>query len=645
MFASPELQSIEAIGLAQFQKHVATDEKLEPRLLDGIFALFEQDRDNRGQESINRPLLMSGVTMISNLGLYSSSFEPLFLEISRDYYKRLSARDRAQYNLAQYVKECASQIEGEGRRCDQFKLEHSTKRKLIAVVEDELLRAQIPLLTKKEAVQDLFERADTESLETLFRLLDRVGNAGELLKPALSDYIITKGTTIVSDKEHQSEMVPRLLDFKGLLDHTWTRPLQRNDTIGYALRESFQKFINARRPEDADANNSKPAEMIAKYVDVLLRSGTKGLPPVAGRETEESALNDDEAALAYRLELVLDLFRFIGGKDVFEAFYKKDLARRLLLGRSASVDAERLMLTKLKTECGSGFTHNLEYMFKDIDLSKESVASFKTTKSGLSAGVDLSVNILSSAAWPTYPEIPVNIPHHLATYLESFEKFYVSKHSGRKLSWRHYLAHCIVRADLPKGRKELMLSAFQAVILLAFNDIPLTGVLTFSDLLSSSGLPAEELKLTLQSLACGRTRILLKSPKGKEVSEGDKFQLNAGFSDPKFRVKINQIQHKETKKENKDTHEAVARDRKYETQAAIIRIMKGRKRVRHVELVQATIEQTKNRGMLDVADIKTNIERYVETARWGVKTSANGCRLIEKDYMDREEGDYYVYVA
>lgn len=36
------------------------------------------------------------------------------------------------------------------------------------------------------------------------------------------------------------------------------------------------------------------------------------------------------------------------GKDVFEAFYKKDLAKRLLLGKSASFDAEKSMLLKLK---------------------------------------------------------------------------------------------------------------------------------------------------------------------------------------------------------------------------------------------------------------------------------------------------------
>ena len=32
------------------------------------------------------------------------------------------------------------------------------------------------------------------------------------------------------------------------------------------------------------------------------------------------------------------------GKDVFEAFFKKDLAKRLLLNKSASVDAEKSII-------------------------------------------------------------------------------------------------------------------------------------------------------------------------------------------------------------------------------------------------------------------------------------------------------------
>ena len=69
------------------------------------------------------------------------------------------------------------------------------------------------------------------------------------------------------------------------------------------------------------------------------------------------------------------------GKDVFEAFYKKDLAKRLLLGRSASIDAEKAMITKLKAECGSQFTNKLEGMFKDIDLSYDVMTSFKQSVS------------------------------------------------------------------------------------------------------------------------------------------------------------------------------------------------------------------------------------------------------------------------
>jgi cullin-4 len=44
----------------------------------------------------------------------------------------------------------------------------------------------------------------------------------------------------------------------------------------------------------------------------------------------------------------MQIFRYINGKDVFEAFYRKDLAKRLLLGKSVSIDAEKLMISKLK---------------------------------------------------------------------------------------------------------------------------------------------------------------------------------------------------------------------------------------------------------------------------------------------------------
>ena len=54
----------------------------------------------------------------------------------------------------------------------------------------------------------------------------------------------------------------------------------------------------------------------------------------------------------------------------------------------------------------------------------------------------------------------------------------------------------------------------------------------------------QELMRTLQSLACGKTktRVIKKRPKGKEVAATDLFRFNADFSNPLFRIKINQIQ-------------------------------------------------------------------------------------------------------
>ena len=38
------------------------------------------------------------------------------------------------------------------------------------------------------------------------------------------------------------------------------------------------------------------------------------------------------------------------------------------------------MISKLRTECGSSFTSKLEGMFKDVDLSKDIMVSFKQVR-------------------------------------------------------------------------------------------------------------------------------------------------------------------------------------------------------------------------------------------------------------------------
>ena len=49
--------------------------------------------------------------------------------------------------------------------------------------------------------------------------------------------------------------------------------------------------------------------------------------------------------------------------------------------------------------------------------------------------------------------------------------------------------------------------------------------------------------LFLQSLACGKARVLTKIPKGKDINDGDKFIYNKDFTNALFKIKINQVNH------------------------------------------------------------------------------------------------------
>ena len=123
-------------------------------------------------------------------------------------------------------------------------------------------------------------------------------------------------------------MVERLLAFKSIaslaLSFTFSSSSLTKD-FQYALQDAFTSGFKNR--------HNKPAEMIAHHIDKLMRKGQ-------GSASDESFNEQLDADLA--------LYRFTADKDVFRAFYHRALAKRLLLGRSASDDAEKAMLKKLK---------------------------------------------------------------------------------------------------------------------------------------------------------------------------------------------------------------------------------------------------------------------------------------------------------
>ena len=58
-----------------------------------------------------------------------------------------------------------------------------------------------------------------------------------------------------------------------------------------------------------------------------------------------------------------------------------------------------------------------------------------------------------------------------------------------------------------------------------------------------------DLKRTLQSLACGKQKVLRKKPGGADVNESDIFYFNDDYTNPRYQVRIDSIQVKETVRE------------------------------------------------------------------------------------------------
>ena len=549
--------------------------RIQARAVEGILLLIEKERK---MESVDRSLLKSLLRMLSDLQIYQTAFEEKFLKSTEEFYAAEGQKLIIELEVSEYLKHVDRRLGEENERICHY-LDHTTRWPLIHGVEKQLISEHLSSILQK-GLDLLLDGNRHSDLSLCYSLLGRVKEGHQELCSHFNQYIKKKGRVIVTTADKDKTMVQEMLDFKDDMDLVISQCFKKNEKFSNSVKEAFEFFINQRA--------NKPAELIAKFVDSKLKAGNK-------ESTEEE--------LERLLDKIMVLFRFINGKDVFEAFYKKDLAKRLLVGKSASIDAEKAMLSKLKQECGAGFTQKLEGMFKDMELSKELMLPFKQylgsqkEKSDLEMNVDMSVNVLTMGYWPSYTPMEVEIPSVVRRLQSRFTTFYLAKHSGRKLQWQPNLGHSVLRAYFPsvslvftvvmilcfffnvsnvcrlrqslsvlfeklfvvfqsltfyclvfhylfQGNKELQVSLFQALVLLLFEEENMQ--MSLDDIKTRTGIEDSELRRTLQSLACGKVRVLVKTPKGRDVESGDKFMNNHEFKNKLFRIKINQIQLKET---------------------------------------------------------------------------------------------------
>ncbi|XP_014600804.1 PREDICTED: cullin-3 [Polistes canadensis] len=656
-----DVDNVYNLGLIIFRDQVVRYGCVRDHLRDTLLGMIARERHG---EVVDRIAIKNACHMLMLLGInsrqvYEEDFERPFLQQSAEFYRIESQKFLAENSASVYIKKVEARIYEESERAKHY-LDESTEPRIVEVVEEELIKIHMKTIVEMEnsGVVHMLKNQKTEDLSCMYKLFSRVTDGLRTVFDCVSQFLKERGRAMVQE-EHESttnavHFVQNLLDLKDRFDHFLHYSFNNDKLFKQMISSDFEYFLNL---------NTKSPEYLSLFIDDKLKKGSKGMT---------------EQEIEGILDKTMVLFRFLQEKDVFERYYKQHLAKRLLLNKSVSDDSEKNMISKLKTECGCQFTSKLEGMFKDITVSNTIMDEFKdhVLTSGTNLhGVDISVRVLTTGFWPTQSATPkCNLPSAPRGAFDAFRRFYLAKHTGRQLTLQPQLgsadlnaiftgqkkeeSSCGIGLDTPSSsgsiingnnngsnsllsqrssvcasgvRKHIIqVSTYQMCVLMLFNK---RESLTYEEIQGETDIPERDLVRALQSLAMGKSsqRVLIKNPRTKEIEPSHTFGVNNSFSSKLHRVKIQTVAAKgESEPERREMRNKVDEDRKHEIEAAIVRIMKDRKRMPHNILVTEVTQQLKVRFLPSPVIIKKRIEG-----------------LIEREYLARttEDRKVYTYVA
>ncbi|XP_077562806.1 cullin-1-like [Haemaphysalis longicornis] len=589
-------------------------EPINTRLVSGVMCCYVELGLNEEDPSAKGP----------NLSVYKDAFENTFLEDTERFYNRESMEFLRQNPVTEYMKKAEQRLNEEQRRV-QLYLHETTLEALAKTCEKVLIEKHLEIFYAE--FKNLLSDDKDEDLGRMFQLVSRIADGLGELRGLLEEHIQAQGLSAVERLGEGAAQDPKLYVATLLQVHRKYNALVitafAND-VGFvaSLDKACGKFINNNAVTRLANSSSKSPELLAKYCDLLLKKSSK---------------NPEESELEDTLNQVMIVFKYIEDKDVFQKFYSKMLAKRLVQHMSASDDAEASMISKLKQACGFEYTSKLQRMFQDIGVSKDLNEQFRKhmANSEEALGLDFSIQVLSSGSWPFQQSFTFALPQALERSVQRFTMFYSSQHSGRKLHWLYNMSKGELIANcFHKNRYTLQASTFQMAVLLQYNT---ETSFTVQQLQEGTGIKMDILQQVLQILLKSKLLVCSEHDDDESASGGSGelspdavVSLYMEYKNKKLRVNINVPMKAEMKVEQEATHKNIEEDRKLLIQAAIVRIMKMRKTLKHQQLLAEVLNQLSSRFKPRVPVIKKCIDI-----------------LIEKEYLQRAEGekDTYTYLA
>jgi len=624
-----QMLEIGELALETWKKFMT--EPLKDRLVGLLLAEIKADRCGSDvNEKVVHSIVHSFVLVDqykkkSPLALYENMFEKTLLEETADYYRAEAAKLIETLNCSDYMEKVLSRLDDESYRVRKF-LHPSSYDKVIRVCQKRMIEDHLECL--HEFCPEIVKAEQQKDLANMYKLLKPTSDGLKTLIAEVQEHIKEVGQenlqTVLKSDNVPSQFVEVMLNVHAKYHDSILNTFQGDPDFMEALDKACASVINWRPNQKTICRSP---ELLAKFCDNLLKKSVKGM--------SESEIDD-------KLASSITIFKYLDDKDVYQKFYSRMLARRLINFQSQSMDAEEGMINRLKQACGYEFTNKLHRMFTDMNISEDLNTKFANFLQNSDAeggsgeasleqrlGINFSVLVLTAGSWPFHQSnIPtLTIPQELVKSVQKFENFYNTNFSGRKLTWMHHLCTVEVKVTYLKKPYIVTMGTLQMALLMPFNSC---DTISFQDLVATTTISTKEAQKQLQSLVESKLLLVSESASNSEVDENSAFKLNLNFSSKRTKFKITAAVAKETPQETEQAQTAIDEDRKLYLQAAIVRIMKARKVLKHNLLIQEVISQSRARFAPSIPMIKKCIEA-----------------LIDKQYLERTQNstDEYSYVA
>ncbi|KAK2577246.1 hypothetical protein KPH14_003390 [Odynerus spinipes] len=547
------------------------------------------------------------------LDMYQEIFEGPFLETSGEFYAREASELLQQSDVTRYMERVTWRLNLEELRTHKF-LHLSSVPKVRQCCEEKMVAAHLAWLhAEAEAMIENERRWD---LSLLYALLRPLPSGLAPLVQKFTQHITQQGLQAIGPLQGENvytQFVESMLDVHSKYSELIRDVFKGDQAFISALDKACSAVVNHR---PVPRQPARAPELLAKYCDSLLKKSAK----VAS-----------EGEIEEKLGRSITVFKYVDDKDVFQKFYARMLARRLIHQQSQSMDAEEAMIDRLKQACGYEFTNKLHRMFTDMsvsaDLNAKFTASLRERDTDNQLGIGFVVYVLQAGAWPLgLPPSPgpFHVPQQLEKSVQAFESFYHAQFSGRKLTWLHHLCQGELKFNYLKKPYLVTVQTYQMALLLLFEHC---DALPCREAAASLRLSHDQLVKHAASLV--DCKILKKSTEG-ELEEDTILTLNFDYHNKRTKFRVTAALQRDAPHDAEATHRSVDDDRKLYLQAAIVRIMKSRKLLRHNQLVQEVLGQSKVTFAPSIGMIKKCIEA-----------------LIDKQYIERtpNSADEYSYVA